>query len=135
MFNYATFIHLSLMLIVVLLVVSLPANLHTTTKLFHCLVAFSPMVNMIHRFVSFQLSLLPNWSSSSSLLPDWFLSSSLLHWSSASSLLPNWSSNSSLLPNWSSTSSLLFNRSSLLQLVFSAREFRKEVIVSNSTQT
>ena len=57
-FNYVTFLHLSLMLIVVEHVVSLPANLHTTTKLFHCLVAFSPVVNIIHRLVSFQSSLL-----------------------------------------------------------------------------
>ena len=58
MFNSASFLHLSLMSIVVEHVVLLPANLHETLKLFHCLVASSTMVNIIHGLDSFQFSLL-----------------------------------------------------------------------------
>ena len=63
MFNAASFFHRSLIPIVVEHVVLLPANLYETLTLFHCLVASSTMVPIIYRFVSLQLSLLLNWSS------------------------------------------------------------------------
>ena len=109
-----TFLHLSLMVIVVEHVVLFPAKLHTTTKLFYCLVAFSPMVNISHRLVSFQSSLLPNWSSTSSLLhtglqPHHFCPTGLQHFVISAQLVFNFVTSaqlvfntSSLLPNWSS---------------------------------